>query len=365
MFEPLDGLVADVRVTIASRELTSLSREKTIVLALLIQLFIAAFSSFLVVGLTSLYDPGATEGEIEVGVSGEQEAKLVAVLEAAESVDVTVYDGSADAVNAFDNNEINAVLTAGMEPTEEGERLAVDAIVPAESLETTLIIVTLRDVLSDLERAERMDRGAYLSFEPVDLPDNTPAGTDDFTQYFTFTYTILIPLLLFLPAFISGSVVVDSVTEELERGTLELLRVTPASLAEIVDGKAFAMILLAPLQAILWIGLLRFNDIAIAHVSVLLLFVVAITTITTAIGLLLGLLLGTRRQAQLFYSILVLLLFGVAVALPEHPATTIALLSVDSATFQTFAHVAGFTAVATVLYGVVRRYVASLDPESL
>ena len=46
--------MADPRLTIARRELQTLRSEKTIVLALLIQLFIAAFSSFLVVGLPDL-----------------------------------------------------------------------------------------------------------------------------------------------------------------------------------------------------------------------------------------------------------------------------------------------------------------------
>jgi len=47
----------DSRLTIAGRELSGLRAEKTILLAIAIQLFIAAFSSFLVVGLVSMYDP--------------------------------------------------------------------------------------------------------------------------------------------------------------------------------------------------------------------------------------------------------------------------------------------------------------------
>ena len=45
------------RLTVAKRELAGLRAEKTILLAIGIQLFIAAFSSFLVVGLVSMYDP--------------------------------------------------------------------------------------------------------------------------------------------------------------------------------------------------------------------------------------------------------------------------------------------------------------------
>lgn len=364
MFNPFARLVRDARVTIAGREISALSREKTIVLALLIQLFIAAFSSFLVVGLTSLYDPGSAEGQIEVAISGDQADKLLEVADEHQSVEPTVYENRATALTAFDNNEVNTVVTANTRQTDSGERIAVDAVVPAESLETTLIVTTLRDLLSDLERSERGLRSAFLTFTPVEMPSES-SSNDDFTQYFTFTYTILIPLLLFLPPFISGSVVVDSVTEEIERGTLELLRVSPVSLTEIVDGKAFGMILLAPIQALLWIVLLRINGIAIAHMWLLLLFVLAIATITTAIGILLGLITGRRQQAQLLYSMIVLLLFGAAAILPEHPATTAALLAVDSATISTYAHVAGFTLLAMLGYLLVRWYVNGLDPESI
>ena len=56
------------RRAIARRELASLSREKTIVLALVIQLCIAGFSSFLVVGLPVLYDPGAIADDTSTSV---------------------------------------------------------------------------------------------------------------------------------------------------------------------------------------------------------------------------------------------------------------------------------------------------------
>ena len=44
---------------IAKKEFRGLLNEKTILLAVLLQLFIALFSSFLMVGLTSMYDPSS------------------------------------------------------------------------------------------------------------------------------------------------------------------------------------------------------------------------------------------------------------------------------------------------------------------
>ncbi len=355
------GLLDDARTTIAKRELTSLSREKTIVLALLIQLFIAAFSSFLVVGLTSLYDPSSVEsGDVTMGVTGETQDELLAAVQATEGVEARTYDDREQAVDAFENNRINAVLTGSNMQTANGSQISVVATAPAENLRTTLIVVQIRSVLTELETQERTDRAASLTFQPVETPPES-----DSSPYFGFTYTVLIPLLLFLPPFISGSVSVDAITEEIERGTLELLRVAPVSLVDIVDGKAAGMILLAPLQALLWVLLLSVNNIAISNILPILLFVSAIATIVVVVGLVLGLLTAKRRQAQLLYSILVIVFFGAAVLLPEHPATTAAKLAVDSATMTTYAHVVGFTVLAVVLYAVTRRYANSIDPESL
>ena len=356
-----DGLRSDARATIAKRELASLSREKTIVLALLIQLFIAAFSSFLVVGLTSLYDPSSVEsGEIRVGVTGEVQDELVQAAAETDGVTAVALDSRERAMAVFDEGGVNAVLTGTTVPTDSGSKLSVIATAPAENIRTTLIVVQLRSVLTELEAQERTERAASLDFQPIDAPPKT-----DSSPYFGFTYTVLLPLLLFLPPFISGSVSVDAITEEIERGTLELLRVAPVSLVDIVDGKAAGMILLAPLQAALWVLLLSVNNIAIRNVVPILVFVTAIATIVVVVGTLLGLLTAKRRQAQLLYSVLVIVLFGAAILLPEHPATTAAKLAVDSATATTYAHVVGFAVVAVVLYAVTRRYANRIDAESL
>ena len=356
------GWLADPRVTIAKRDLASLGREKTIVLALLIQLFIAAFSSFLVVGLTSLYDPGSVEGgEVTVAVTGDAADELRAVAAEKSSVTVREFGDRETAMTAFDRGAVDAVLASSTQPAEGGgSTVDVVAVVPAENLRTTLVVVQVREVLTALERSERLDRTPHLEFRPVELPDDAGAS-----PYFGFTYTVLIPLLLFLPPFISGSVAVDAITEEIERGTLEILRVAPVSLVDIVDGKAAGMVLLAPLQALLWIVLLAVNGIAVGNVLPLLGFVTAAAVIVVVLGVMLGLMTARRRQAQLLYSVFVIVLFGLAVVLPEHPATTVAKLAVGSPTVVTFAHVGGVLVIAAGLYAATRRFAGRVDPESL
>ena len=348
----------DARLVIARRDVRSLSREKTIVLALLIQLFVAGFSSFLVVGLTSLYDPGAVAaGEVEMAVTGDAQDSLLEAASEHRGAETVSYDSPDQARQAFQQRRVDALLNARyVDAPDGGQEIAVTARIPEGSIRSTLIVVNVRQVLNTLERQERLERTDSLATDPVPLPQEVDAS-----PYFGFTYTVLIPLLLFLPAFISGSVAVDTITEEMERGTLELLRVAPVSLLDIVDGKALGMVLLAPAQSLLWILLLSFNGIAVANPLVILLFVTAVAALVVTIGVLLGVATGKRRPAQLLYSVLTLVVFGVAVVLPEHPATTVAKLAVDSPTLLTYAHVGGAVALAAVFYAVARRYVGGVD----
>jgi len=354
---PGDGLLSDPRVTIARRDLASLSREKTIVLALLIQLFIAAFSSFLVVGLTSLYDPGSvSSGDVVIGVTGDDADALVDAAGEQESVRTFTYASEAELMAAYREGEVDAAMITD----DAGGQINAEVVVPQESIETTVLVDQARTLLERAEATERDARSGSLQRTLVPVPAEVDAS-----QYFGFTYTVLVPLLLFLPPFISGSIAVDALTEEVERDTLELLRVAPLSLVDIVDGKAAAMVLIAPLQGLLWVGLLGLNGIAVANVGPLVALVTAVATIVVATGLLLGVLTARRRQAQLLYSVVVLFGFGTLSLLPEHPATTVAKLAVDSATTATLAHVAGYVAVAAALFVVVRALVARTDPETL
>ncbi|MFB6102670.1 MAG: ABC transporter permease [Haloplanus sp.] len=341
--------MGDPRLTIARRELATLRSEKTIVLALLIQLFIAAFSSFLVVGLVSLYDPGSVEGyETTVGVTGDASDDLLRVVDEQASMAGVHYDTQTAARRAFERGEVDAVLLADR----RANRVFVTATVPDGSVRTTVIVVQLRDALSTFERVERADRSAFLSTTPLDLPPRTGS-----TPYYGFSYTVLLPLLCFLPVFISGSMTVDSVTEEFERGTLELLRVAPVSTVDILDGKVWAAAGLAPAQAALWIALLDVNGTTVRHPFALLAVVGALALLVVTLGATLALLAPDRRAAQFLYSVGVLVAFGGTTLLPLNPVTTVARLAVDSVGPTYPLLVAGYIGLGAGAYLLLRRTV--------
>lgn len=312
------------RLTVARRELASLRSEKTIILAIAIQLFVAAFSSFLVVGLVSLYDPASVSGDVsvDVAVTGDAGADLARVAAERPGVDVSRYGGHDAAMAAFERGEVSAVLDARRSA---GGRTYVTATVPDGGFRTTFVVVQVRDVLKTFERTERARLSSRLVRSPLPLP---PAS--DASPYFGFTYTVLVPLLMFLPVFLSGSVAVDAVVEELDRGTFELLRVTPLSLLEIVDGKLLSMAVLAPLQAGAWLALLAFNGTAVANAPAVLLVVSSLAVVVVSLGIVLALALGDRSRAQFVYSLSILGIFGATYLLPESPANAVAKLVIGS-----------------------------------
>ena len=333
--------------------MSSLRSEKTIVLALLIQLFVAAFSSFLVVGLVSLYDPGSTQGSytVEFGVTGNASDELERVVDLGDSRQAVDYDSREAALTAFTNRQVDAVFHADRHA--DG-RIHVDAVAPDGDFRTTLIVVQIKESLSEFERTKREAVSHRLTRKPLPVPPKPDAN-----PYFGFTYTILVPMLAFLPAFISGSIAADSLSEELERGTLELLRVAPLSVPEIVDGKAIAMVAIAPAQAALWLGFLELNGTDIARPLAILALVTALTTLLVVIGAGLALSIRVRREAQLLYSLLALALFGTSLLLPENPPNLVAKLAIGSETPVTLVTVALLALVAALGYWIIRRYVGA------
>ena len=353
----LADLVSDQRLTIAKRELQVLGREKTIILALVIQLFVAAFSGFLVVGLVSLYDPGSVEGyQIDAAVTGNASGEMLTAIDQRAAVSGVQYETTTGAFQDFESGQVDVVF----ETSRANDRLFVTMTAPEGSIETTLIVSEGQEALRALERQLRFDRASSLSNTPLALPPDTGGN-----PYFDFTYTILLPLLVFLPVFISGSITVDSITEEAEQGTLELLRVAPVTLVDIVDGKSVAMIAIAPLQAMLWLFLLTLNGVAIANAGWLFALVAATATIVVALSVAVSLLAPDRRSAQLLFSVGVLLFFAGATLLPADPANTAARLAIDSATPTTRLAVIVYGAVAVAAAVAVRQLAKRTDPNTL
>jgi ABC-type Na+ efflux pump permease subunit len=343
---------------VAGRELASLRTEKTIVLAIVIQLFVAGFSSFLVVGLVSMYDPGSVSGlDTEVGVAGDETTELVRAAEDAGGADVEVFGSGERAQEAFADGRVDAIIVT--ERLQSGQVRAAVRI-PDGDVRTTVTVVQVREVLEAYETRLRQRRQSQLGRQVVRVPRDVRSS-----PYFGFTYTVLVPLLLFMPVFIGGSIAVDSLSEEIERGTFELLRVTPATPVQILEGKLLATAGPVPAQAALWIGLLWLNGTRVVHVPELLVLTAALAVSVSALGLGVAAATRDRRFAQFLYSAGLLVLFGATLLLPENPANTVARLAVGSPGPGTYVAVGGYVLVAAASVALVRQLPRFVDADHL
>lgn len=326
---------------IARKDLRDIFRERTVVLALILQLFIAAFSSFLLVGLVSLYDPSEAEGRISSRVAYVGPGDFSRHLRNESAPFTLVPMEQQAALDAFHRGQVDAVIEELYEDPDSPR--TVNLLFPQGELRTTLLVTLLKDHLKTYERQLREERSGQLATQVIvlDVPfEQSP--------YFSFSYALLVPLLLIVPVFLSGAIAADSVTQEIQTRTLELLRASPAGASGIFLGKVLAPVALAPAQGLLWILLLGFNGIPIANPLWILLFVTGLSLLFVTGAVFFGLTLRKPGDAQVAYSLLVLLLFGLTYLLPQPTLTTLARLSVGSLTSLEVASVAA-TLLAALL----------------
>ncbi len=342
-------------IIIAEKEMFSLFHEKTLVLAIIIQLLIASFSSLLVIGLASFFDPSALgkyEGQrANVGIVGEGELKQF--IEKS-SVKPYYYRDLGSALSAFNNNKIDAVVVIPSQESGGNEIIQVIIYLPKSDIKGTLVTLQLKKPLEDYETFVREVRSPRIGFEPVRLyVDSLPQKT---STYFEFIYGILIPLLVFTPVFISGGLVIDMFTEEFERKTMELLLVSPVSFLEILNGKMLVAVIIVPIQVFLWLLLVRLNGVAVYNVWIILLLISIIAVVIVLIGALVAVKYRERAISQYMYSLILILLLLIGYLFAGSPFNLVTRLSSGAAGTDSLVYVAGYAAAALSFYIYVRSF---------
>jgi ABC-2 type transport system permease protein len=174
----------------------------------------------------------------------------------------------------------------------------------------------LKEALSHYEQDLREIRSNRLEMQPVtiEFPANMSGG-----DFYEFIYSILVPLLLFLPVIISAALIIDFITEEYQFSTLETLLSTPATLSEIVFGKILAAEILVPLQAGTWLFLLWVNGVQVSGPLEILLFVSVAALCLIFLSALIALHYRERTNAQTVFSLVFVILIMAVLSLPSNP----------------------------------------------
>ncbi|MBN1432923.1 MAG: ABC transporter permease [Methanomicrobiaceae archaeon] len=314
---------------IAKKEFSSLVSEKTIILAIILQLFIAMFSSFLLVGLASMYNPDAISQYVKIQYPIAYSGSHTPVLQyLEEDGDFIVYEMPlSDAVGALKERKLSAVIWVPDTPEYADEPVKITIYTVQNDIQSSIVNVKLKDTFIEYEERLREVRSDRIENQPVDLnlPPSNPSA-----DFYEFVYGLLIPLLVFMPAIISGALIIDLITEEYQHDTLETLMSTPLTFPEAVWGKILACFIIVPLQATGWLILLILNGIRISGVVPIILHVSAGSMVIILLGALTALRYRERTNAQFVFSTALVVVIIASLAFPMNPANLIVRLSVNS-----------------------------------
>lgn len=306
-------------LVVVRKELVSVLRDSTIIISILIQLFIASFSSALLLGMLSLYDADTilqTSGtDIKIGTVGAANNPLQLFLNE-KGIKTVSFATQPEAETSFVQGKINAILVVppGIQAATE-----IKLYLPNSDAVSSLIRMVIQEPLKQYENYLRRQKGIEVVY--ADLKGK-PATS------FEFIYSILIPLLMFFPASVAGSLVVDSLTEEVENNTLQTLLSAPLTINSIINAKIAAAMILAILQCAAWLILLRFNQVAIQNVGWILALALIVAGITSTAAALGAVLLRDRERSQFVYSLALLAAVAITTLLNLSPIQTLSRLAI-------------------------------------
>ena len=347
---------------IAKKEFKGLFNERTILLAVLLQLFIAMFSSFLMVGLTSMYDPSSlskySHSHYSVGYAG-NDSQVLTYLETSRDFRVYRMDLST-AVAALGQRKLAAVIYVPDTRPADLEPVKITVYTLQNDLQTAVVSVKLKDIFLKYEQDLRTIRADRLKEEIIPLQIPKANGGGDFYE---FVYGLLIPLLVFMPAIIASALVIDLITEEYQHETLETLISSPVTFAEMVWGKVLACELLVPVQAGAWLFLLMANGIAISNVPLIFLQVTLTSLLPILLGALTALHYRERTAAQFIFSTALVVVILFVLALPANPLNILTRLAVGTAGMEQWVVLAGVIAIGAALSVATQQYAEKIGRE--
>jgi ABC-2 type transport system permease protein len=309
-------------LALLKRELKSITKEKTIMLAIIVQFIIASLSSIILVGIMAFYDPASigdnARVNIRVGIiaSGENMEPLLNYMDDS-NISIVPFFDVADAEAAFRRGRIDVIMLV---PESRNGVVDMQLIMPELDTKKTVIFMMLDEPLKKYENYLRQANGVKLNY------DNT-VGKPSTT--YEFLYSLIVPILMLFPALIAGSIVIDTVSEEFENKTFDTLTSAPVSLGQVFMSKIAAAVITAIIQVVMWVGLLRLNDIVIRNAVLVMLLAVIIAAAISVGAAIMALYFKDRERTQFVYSIILVAAIGGSYFLNPSPFGLITRLAAD------------------------------------
>lgn len=274
---------------IVKKDLKLMFRERTFVSIVLLIVFVAGISSVVTFGLILLYNPDY------LGFYGSSKVAVVG-----ECFIESCYD-ERTAMKLFKSGRVDAVLIV----SDFNGIKYVDVIVPDDEIKAAQVLSYVKKLLTEYEEGLRdvygvpnLELKVYSGSREVEIPSGS-------STVFKFIYLILIPLLSITTAVVAAGMAIDSVCEEIQSRSIEVLLSTPLTPFKISISKITSPMIFSSLLTALWLLLLALNKVDIANPLLAFAISMSITAFFVSLGYLMAVRFGDRERAQLIFSILV------------------------------------------------------------
>ena len=286
---------------IMKRELKLLAKERSFMLLVVIELLLLVSSNLFGIGYLLIANPQSSEAAdfsplVSIAVVTDTPYPFQKVMRRTNAV-MVFYDDFYRAHDDFMGGGMDAIIVGSVDISHG--RSSLDIHIPENSPKANLIKITAKDITEKLEEIVRRDRIAGLAPEikSMNINDNVPFSPSS-EIYFIFT----LPLLLFLPSLISGSLVIDNITEEIEKKTLINLKRAPLGNWDIVFGKLAAVVAVAMLQCFAWLAIIGTTQVRIENAFWVVALFSLYAIVFSCIGAILALKLKSQRVSQIAFT---------------------------------------------------------------
>ncbi|MCC7572000.1 MAG: ABC transporter permease [Candidatus Methanofastidiosum sp.] len=281
-------------IYLAIKEFKDILREKVYILAFLLQLFI-------VIGIVLI---GTSYAYIQTYVDDPNSQGTFLVYSELEGFSGYLNEESINSVT-LRNPEFSGALPQN-----------IDGVIWAEKDSIKILLknpTSFQDISDPLKRAylkaKMKDEISGEILNPLSIniyPKDYIYNLADLF-FVEIMQTLLIPLILLLPIFLSMNILSDSIVGEKERKTFEILLASPLKRIEIILGKILPTFAISIVQIIIWTIVLSARGISIFNIPLVLIFLSIIMLLLFSISIVFSNISSNITESNLFLTLFMMI----------------------------------------------------------
>lgn len=302
-------------LTLFRHEFYSIVSNKRYMLSLALQLLLLfailpVFATFLSTGKVSLTTPALNEF-VPLGVVDESQNShyLKAALKRNRKVEILPLDRYDAAI--LESGKATAILVIPEDYDESLNKvLKVELIVHAANMKEGAVYDAVYPSIAEASRrltTERKEAFGVTIEEPVKVEKRLlkPLVVEDGgTRFSGFFLSYLVPLMLFFPIFMVGSIILDSVVGEREKKTVEAILASPIRRSQIVYSKVLSASIFVLFQLAIWLLIFKWYGVPIQNSLLIFFMVMVIDSAIISTAVLLAFYARTVKEANILLMLL-------------------------------------------------------------